>query len=79
MKDKVVFATKWGPHFKDGKIVSDYSPEYCRKACESALERLGVGSIGLFTLRGPLPAGHDIAATMGEVKVRACIDCCLVL
>jgi len=68
-KADVALSTKWGPMFEAGKgIVSNYSPEYCRKACEGALKRLRVPSITLFTLRGPVGPEWDLKATMSELK-----------
>ena len=47
--------------------------ENARRSCLAALERLRVKSIGLFTMRGPLPAGFNIEDTMQELKVRGVV------
>lgn len=69
-RESITICTKWGPMF-DGKggISHTQTREYARKACEDALERLGTSYIDLFTLRGPVQPGTDIADLMQELKV----------
>lgn len=77
-KEGVVIATKFGPMFVPGKgIVYDGSPENVRKCCEGALKRLGVSSIDLFTLRGPVAlAGPDATYPFQDTMhaIKALVD-----
>jgi aryl-alcohol dehydrogenase-like predicted oxidoreductase len=48
IRDRVVFATKFGNIRKDGKADVDGRPSYVRQACEASLRRLGVETIDLY-------------------------------
>eukprot|EP00879_Flechtneria_rotunda_P007665 GHRR01008038.1.p1 GENE.GHRR01008038.1~~GHRR01008038.1.p1 ORF type:complete len:336 (+),score=102.28 GHRR01008038.1:619-1626(+) len=67
-RDQVVIATKWGPMFDKSGIKHTQTRQYARQACEGALKRLGTNYIDLFTLRGPIQPGTDIADLMQELK-----------
>eukprot|EP00879_Flechtneria_rotunda_P023605 GHRR01024972.1.p1 GENE.GHRR01024972.1~~GHRR01024972.1.p1 ORF type:complete len:137 (+),score=21.18 GHRR01024972.1:1161-1571(+) len=71
-RDQVVIATKWGPMFDKSGIKHTQTRQYARQACEGALKRLGTNYIDLFTLRGPIQPGTDIADLMQELKVTTC-------
>lgn len=70
IRDKVVITTKWGPMFDPSthQIIHNQDRAYARKACEDALQRLDTDHIDLFTLRGPIQPGVDIADVMQEIK-----------
>eukprot|EP00882_Tetradesmus_deserticola_P000496 GHRQ01000547.1.p1 GENE.GHRQ01000547.1~~GHRQ01000547.1.p1 ORF type:complete len:249 (+),score=104.30 GHRQ01000547.1:743-1489(+) len=51
-----------------GGVSHTQTRDYARKACQAALERLGTDNIDLFTLRGPVQPGTDIADLMQELK-----------
>ncbi|KAF6256501.1 NADP-dependent oxidoreductase domain-containing protein [Scenedesmus sp. NREL 46B-D3] len=68
-RESYTICTKWGPMFDDNGAVSHtQTRDYARKACEGALQRLGTDYIDLFTLRGPVQPGTDIADLMQELK-----------
>jgi aryl-alcohol dehydrogenase-like predicted oxidoreductase len=52
------------------RVTHTQTRDYARKACEGALQRLGTSYVDLFTLRGPVQPGTDIADLMQEIKVR---------
>jgi aryl-alcohol dehydrogenase-like predicted oxidoreductase len=69
-RESITICTKWGPMFDDkGGVSHTQTREYARKACEGALQRLNTSYIDLFTLRGPVQPGTDIAELMQELKV----------
>ena len=47
-RDKVFLATKFAAQFDGTAMTVDSSPEYCRKALEKSLQRLGVESVDLY-------------------------------
>ncbi|CZT20915.1 probable aldo-keto reductase (AKR13), puatative [Ramularia collo-cygni] len=67
-REKIFLATKFANCVDDqGNRWVDSTPEYCRKACEKSLQRLGVESIDLYyahRLDGKTP----IEKTVGEMK-----------
>jgi aryl-alcohol dehydrogenase-like predicted oxidoreductase len=63
-----VIATKYGPMFKEGKIIMDGSRENVRRCCLGSLERLKVPTLDIFTFRGPPDPKFPIEETMAEVK-----------
>lgn len=54
---------------ESGGVTHTQNREYARKACEGALQRLGMDYVDLFTLRGPVQPDTDIADLMMELKV----------
>eukprot|EP00878_Enallax_costatus_P000509 GHUV01000603.1.p1 GENE.GHUV01000603.1~~GHUV01000603.1.p1 ORF type:complete len:337 (+),score=90.22 GHUV01000603.1:230-1240(+) len=67
-RESVVITTKWGPMLENGQIKHTQTRAYAREACESALKRLDTDYIDLFTLRGPVQQGVDIADIAHELK-----------
>ena len=47
-RSKVFLATKFAAQFDGKEMTVDSSPEYCSKALEKSLQRLGVESVDLY-------------------------------
>ncbi|KAL4425309.1 hypothetical protein ABPG75_009325 [Micractinium tetrahymenae] len=67
-REGAVVATKWGPMFKEGKLVMDGSPANARACVEGSLQRLGIDCIDVFTMRGPVDPQVPLEETMAELK-----------
>ncbi|KAI9671868.1 MAG: hypothetical protein M1831_003396 [Alyxoria varia] len=70
-RKNIFFATKFGNR-KDpsGNFYVDSNPEYCKQACETSLQRLGLPSVDLYychRLDGKTPIEHTVRA-MAELK-----------
>ena len=46
-RDEIFLATKFGIKMQDGKHSIDSSAAYCKRSCESSLEKLGIDCIDL--------------------------------
>lgn len=69
-RDEIFLATKFANVYKDGNLIVDSSPEYCKKACASSLKRLGVDHIDLYychRVDGKTPIEHTMKALV-ELK-----------
>jgi len=69
-RNEIFLATKFANQFVDGKRVIDSSPEYCKRACEKSLKRLGIDYIDLYychRVDGKTPIEKTVQA-MAELK-----------